>query len=58
MQRRLDSETGLNKPFENVSGQGRAHKLFLGGGTNFRHFFERSFFGEVYFKQLQCQKRL
>ena len=48
MQRRLDSETGLNKPFENVSGQGRAHKLFQGGGTNFRHFFERSFFGEVY----------
>ena len=55
MQRRLDTETGANKPFENVSCQG----LFQGKVTNFRHFFKRSFFfGKVNFKQLKYQKRL
>ena len=44
MQRRLDPETGVNKPFENVSCQGRIQNFFQGVGTNFCHFFKRSFF--------------
>ena len=44
MQRRLDPETGVNKPFENVSCQGRIQSCFQGGGTIFCHFFKRSFF--------------
>ena len=43
MRRRLDPKTGMNKPFENVSCQGRISK-FYGGGTNFCHFFKRFFF--------------
>ena len=44
MQRRLDPETGVIKPFENVSCQGRNQKFFQGGGTNSRHFSKRRFF--------------
>ena len=44
MQRRLDPEMGVNKPFESVSCQGRNQNFFQGRGTNFRHFFKRSFF--------------
>ena len=44
IQRRLDPETGVNKPFEKVSCQGRIQNFFLGGGIKFRHFFKRSFF--------------
>ena len=39
MQRRLNSKTGVNKPFENVSCQERIQKFFEGGGINFRHDF-------------------
>ena len=44
MQRRLDPETGVNRPFENVSCQGRIQNLFQGVGTKFRRFFKLSFF--------------
>ena len=56
MQRRLNSETDVNKPFENGSCQGRIQKFFEGGGIKFRHFFKRIFSGRVTFKQLKCQK--
>ena len=58
MHRRLDPETGVNKPFENVSCQGRIENFFQVGGTNFRHFFKHVFFGRFSFKQLKYQKRL
>ena len=48
MQIRLDPETGVNKPFENVSCQGRIQNIFQGGGTNCRYFFKRSFFRQSY----------
>ena len=38
MQRCLDPEKGVNKPFENVFMSGAYSKFFQGGGTNFRHF--------------------
>ena len=44
MQKRLDPETGVNKPFQNVSCQRRIQKLFLGRGIKFHRFFKRSFF--------------
>ena len=44
MQRRLNSETDVNKPFECVACQGRNQKFFEGGGINFRHFFQAYFF--------------
>ena len=44
MQKRLDPETGVNKPFENVLCKGRIQKFFQRGGINFRRFFKRSFF--------------
>ena len=50
MQRRLNSETGVKKPFENVSCQGRIQKFFQEGGISFRHFFKRIFSGKVNFK--------
>ena len=40
----LDPETGVDKPFENVSCQGRNQNFFQGGSTIFRHFFKRCFF--------------
>ena len=49
MQRRLNSETGVNKSFENVSCQGRIQKFFEGEGINFRHFFQAHFFRQSYF---------
>ena len=58
MQRRLDPETGVNKPFENVSCYRRIQKFFQGGGTNFRHFSCVVFFDRFDFKQLESQKRL
>ena len=33
----------LNKPFENVSCQGRIQNFFQEGGTKFRHFFQHGF---------------
>ena len=44
MDRRLDPETGVNKPFENVSYQGRIQNFFQDGRTKFCHFFKRIFF--------------
>ena len=38
MQRRLDPETGVNKPFENVFMSGAYSEYFQGRGTNFCHF--------------------
>ena len=58
MQRRLNSETGVNEPFENCSCEGRIQKFFEGEGINFVTFFMRIFSGRVVFKQLKCQKRL
>ena len=49
MQRRLNSETGVNRPFENVSCQGRIQKFFEGGGINFRPFFQAYSFRKSYF---------
>ena len=58
IQRRLDPETGVNKPFENLSCQGRVQNFFQGGGTNFRHFFKHIFFGRVNLKLIKYRKRL
>ena len=38
MQRRLDTETGVNKPFENVFMSGVYSEFFSGKGTSFRDF--------------------
>ena len=43
MQRRLDPETGVNKPFENVFTSGASSEFFQGKGTNFRHLFRLVF---------------
>ena len=58
MQRRLNSETGVNKPFENVSCQGRIQKFLRERASIFVTFFKRIFSGRVNFKQLKFQKRL
>ena len=47
MQRRLNSEMGVNKPFENGSCQGRIQKFFVGEGINFCHFFPAYFFRQM-----------
>ena len=49
MQRRLNSETGVNKPFKNVGCQGRIQKVFEEGVMKFRHFFQTYFFLQSYF---------
>ena len=38
MQKRVNPETGVNKPFENVFMSGANSDIFQGGGTNFCHF--------------------
>ena len=43
MQRRLDPETGVNKPFKNVSCQGRIQNFFQREGIKFRDFFSAVF---------------
>ena len=53
MQRRLNSETGVSKPFENAPCLERIQKFFEGGGINFRHFFNRIFSGKVNFKHFK-----
>ena len=55
MQRRLNSETSVNEPFENVSCQGRIHKFFEGEGINFRHFFTRIFPAELFLSNLSAR---
>ena len=61
MPRRLDPETGVNKPFENVLYQG-AYSEFLffqgGGAPNFVTFLSVVCFGKVNFKLFKYQKRL
>ena len=44
MQRRLDSETGVNKPFENVSCQGRIQIFFSERGHQILSLFQAQFF--------------
>ena len=44
MQKRLDPETGVNKICENVFMSGAYSEIFLGRGTNFRHFSSVVFF--------------
>ena len=58
MQRRLDPETGVNKPFENVSCQGRIQNFFFfrEGAPIFVTFSNVVFFGRFNFKQLLCTK--
>ena len=48
--RRLDSEKGVSKHFENVSCQGRIHNLFQGRDARFWRFFNTHFFRLSYFK--------
>ena len=47
MQRRLDPETSVNKPFQYVSYQGRIQNFFQGRETNFLHFFKCSFSADL-----------
>ena len=56
MQRRLNSETGVNRPFENVSCRGRIQKFFEGRSINFRHFFSSVFFPEELFLSILSAK--
>ena len=58
MQRRLDTKTDVNKPFENASCQGRIQNFFQAGGTNFVAFSSVVVFSRANFKQLKYQKRL
>ena len=44
MLRRLDSETAVHKPSENVSCQGRIQNFFQGRAQKFRHFSSVVFF--------------
>ena len=58
MQKRLNSETGVNKSFENAPCQGRIYKFFEGEDINFRLFFQAHFSDRVIFKQLiQCSQK-
>ena len=52
MQRRLNPEAGVNKPFENVSCQRRIQNFFSGRGTNFHHFFRRIFSADLILSNL------
>ena len=53
IQRRLDPETGVNKPFENVSCQGRVQIFFQEGASHFVTFLSVFFSGKFTFKQLK-----
>ena len=56
MQRRLNSKTGVNKPFENVSCQKSIQKFFEGEGINFCHFFQAYFFpAELFLSSLSAE---
>ena len=55
--RHLDSEKGINKPFENVFMSGAYSEIFQRVGTKFRDFFMRSIFRQNS-KQIVDQKRL
>ena len=59
MQRRLNSETGVNKPFENGSCQGRIQKFFEGGGHQFSSLFSSAFFrAELFLSNLSAKTTL
>ena len=58
MQGRLDPETDVNMPFENVLMSGAYLELFSGRGLQSSSLFKRSFFDRFNFKQLKQQKRL
>ena len=58
MQRRLDPETGVNKPFENALCQGRIQNFFRERIPIFLTFSNVVFSGRFNFKQLKYQKRL
>ena len=55
MQRLLNSETGVNKPFENVSCQGRIQKFFEERGIDFRHFSSVIFPEELFLSILSAK---
>ena len=50
--RRSNPETDVNKPFENVSCQGRIENFFRKGTPNFVTFSSVFFFGKVNLSQL------
>ena len=52
MQKRLDPETGVNKIFKNVFMSGAYSEIFSGRKHQFSSLCERSFFRQIYFKQL------
>ena len=56
MHRCLDTETGVKKPFENVSCQGPIQHFFREGAPIFVTFLSVVFFGRVNFKQLKYHK--
>ena len=53
MHRRLDTETGVNKPFENVSCQGPIQLFFRERAPIFDTFLSVVFFSRVNFEQLK-----
>ena len=55
MQRRFNAETGVNKPFENVSCQGRIQNFFQGEGTKFRHFSSEFSPAELFLSNLSAK---
>ena len=52
MQRHLDPETGVYKPFENVFVSGAYSEIFKGGGMNFRHFSSAVFLTDLFLNNL------
>ena len=55
MQKRLDQQMDTNKPFENVSCQGRIQKFFQLGGTEFCCFSKRIFPAELILNNLSIK---
>ena len=55
MQRRLNSETGVNKSFENSSCQGRIQKFFEGETSIFVSLFKRIFPEELFLSNLSAK---
>ena len=58
MRRRLDTETDVNKLFENVLCQGPIQHFFWEGAPIFVTFSSAVYLGRVNLKQLKYQKRL
>ena len=55
MQRRLDPETGENKPFENVSCQGRIQNFFVERASIFVTFSSVFFWAELFLRNLSTK---